>query len=308
MPTTKEFLTAFLGKTLNLPAEKVAELLNSEGTELNADALDKVLALDATRVAAFKAENDTHFKNGQAKATKEILTDREKEIKEKFAITSDKKGVELIEEIITIKAGAAVSMEPDKVKLHPTFIAMQDDLTKKLNDTTKDLTTKYETLEKTHTKEKIFSGVVKNAEAVLSKLKPILPSDATKAANQKQLLLNELNQFDYIEQDGKILITDKAGKVVEDGHGNRKNFESIVTEAATKYWDFEDGTERGGSGGSNDGNNGGAGGTTKWKGAVPKTDAEFQTAFANTKNDGRFKGAIINPFKKPYPSRRALTS
>lgn len=281
--THKEFLTAFLGRTLNIPADKVASLLNDDGTEIKPEALTELLALDATRVQNFKTENQTYFDNGFKKAEKEAFTKREKEIKEKYGITSDKIGLELIEEIITAKAGAKVELEEDKVKLHPAFVTMQDQLNKKIRETETTWKEKYEGYEKTIAKEKTFEKVFKDAETELAGLKPILPKDAAKAAAQKGWFKDRLNKYGYVNQNGTTVITDENGKALEDGHGNRITFKALVQQIANEYWEFEDGTERGGSGGDNDAGGKGTKGTP-YKGKVPTSEAEYSAAFSQCKN------------------------
>jgi hypothetical protein len=281
----KEFLAAFLGKTLNIPADKVASLLNEDETEVKDTALNELLALDAARVKSYKDKEAEVFDNGYKKAQKEVMGQREKEIKEKFGITSEKQGLDLIAEIITAEAGKKAELEPEKVKLHPEYIRLQDDLTKKLKETEKTWKDKYEGREAEIQKEKVFSGVASKADSVLSGYG--LPEDVNLAKNQKALLHNELNQYTFQPNGDDYVIVDKDGKVVNDEHGHRKNFESLVNEIASKYWPKLDGAARSGSGAENNPGTGTGAAASKakanpWKGKV-KTEADYTTAMAGAK-------------------------
>ncbi len=274
----QDILTAFLGKTLNMPTEKVATLFKKNGEEedLTAESLTTLLSEDAARVKAFKDENETHFLNGQKKATKELGTNRDKEIKEKFGITSDKIGLELIEEVLTAKTGAA-TLDVEKVKVHPEYLKMEKELAAKIAETETAWKTKFDSREQELAEEKTFSNISTKADTILASLKPILSKDPEKAKNQKQLLVNELKGFKYQDNNGELTILKPDGKRLEDIHGKPIGFDSLIKEISSKYWDFESGESRSGTGATNDppGAGGNQGGATKWNGSIPKNDDEF---------------------------------
>ena len=101
----KQTITAFIGKTLNLPAEEVAALFKADGDEetFSETALDSLLKHDATRVQTFTSKNQEFFDNGFKKAQKEALTKFEKDIKEKYNVSEDKQGLDLIESVVMAK-------------------------------------------------------------------------------------------------------------------------------------------------------------------------------------------------------------
>lgn len=277
MPTLKEFLSTFLGKTYNLPEEKVAELLNSEGTEVKPEAIETLLQLDVAKVAKIKSEN---FENGLKKATKEVMTDFEKKVKEKYGITSEKQGDELIEEIVKAKAGKPGTLEEDKVKAHPLYIKLQDESAKAVQAKEAEWKGKYETFEKTVSKKETFSEILKRANPLLEKFD--LPKVQALKEAQLKLLTDELNKFEFQKNENDFVILDESGKVVEDGHGNRTNLENLVQSIAAKYWPKLEGKPRSGSGATNDtGDNGQSG--NQWKGKVPTNDDEFSQAIGGAK-------------------------
>lgn len=247
MPTLKEKFASFLTK-IGIEDGKVAALFNADGTELTDEAINTLLQHDATRVAALKTASKTDgFNEGHQKGTKESLEKVEKEMKEKYGITSDKKGTELVDEIITAKSTAkAPELEEDKVKLHPAFLRMQTELDKKVKDTEKEWKDKYENRDKEIAKTETFAKVKAQADAILAELGPVLPEDQAKADRQKKLLYDALFALEYkADEDNKdnFVIT-KDGKLYEDAHGKRRDLKSIVTETASGIWDFKEGKPR----------------------------------------------------------------
>lgn len=273
----KELLNGFLGKTLNMPAEKVASLFNEDGT-VKDNALNDILALDTMRVHTFKSEATSEFDNGYKKAQREVLEVREKEIREKFGVTSNKKGLELIDEIVTTKAGQTVALEPEKVKLHPEYIKLQDELTKRLNETETTWKEKFDSREKQIANEKTFDAISKKADSLLAG-KYALPEDLKLSTNQKKLLLMELKEYGFQPNGDDFVIVDKDGKVKNDAHGNRISFETLINDIASNYWPKLDGQQRQGSGADNNANVNGQG-ANAYKGKI-KSEDDYVNAMQN---------------------------
>lgn len=269
----KDFLIALLGKTLNMAPDKVAALFNADGTELLPTALNEILTADATRVQTIKAENQTYFDNGFKKAQVEVLSKSEKDIKAKFAIVSDKVGLDLIDEIVTLKAGEKANLEPDKVKLHPEYLKLQDELTNKLKESETSWKTKYDTREAEIGREKTFAVISKKADALLSGYG--LPEDEKLRDNQKKLLHLELNKYGFQQHNDDFVIVDADGKPVNDEHGHRKNFDTLVQEIASQYWPKLEGQGKSGSGAQNNGGQGaGAAKLNPYKGKI-KSEQDY---------------------------------
>jgi hypothetical protein len=280
---TKQFLTEVLGKTYKTPAEKVAELFNSDGT-IKDDAPAQIFALDQVRVQEFEAREKLAGDNMYKKAQSEILDMKEKEIKEKFGLNgSKKKGlIEIIEEVATQAAAKAATVDPDKIKLHPEYIKLQDELTAQINSKETEWKQKFEERENQINHEKTFSVINKKADAFLQNFG--LPEDQTIANNQKRLLQLELNDYKFTPDStgNDYVITDKDGKVVNDQHGHRKNFETLVNEIASKYWPKKDGQARSGAGAENNQGGVGAANVNKWKGKVTD-DATYSKLISEAK-------------------------
>ena len=296
----KKLITGFFGKTLNLSDAEVAALLysNADGTEIKTDALDTLLSKDASRIAKFKDERQTYHDNGYKKAQKEALSKLENQVKEKYGITTGAKGITLIEEIVAKnKTGDNNQiLEEDKVKIHPLYTKTVNELNKRIKETENIWKGKYEEREKGLAKENAFKGVQAKAKNILDSLKPILPTDNTKAERQLNWFFNDLGQFEFQEQDGSVLIL-KDGKLLEDGHGNRVNFDTFVKEKAGSYWDFQQGTAKAGTGNGKDGktttNTTNTGDDVK----VPKDKSEYARMIAEAETPEQ-RIAIADAFEK----------
>lgn len=283
----KEFLIAFLGKTLNLSPDEVASLLfaNDDGTELKPGAVDAILLKDTARVQKFKDEQKTFFDNGYKKAQKEALGGLEKTLKEQFQIDSDKQGIELVQAIIDQRLGQGVQLDEDKIKVHPLFTKTVNELNKKIKDTETTWETKYNTRDKEISREKAFASVRSKAKAIIEGMKPILPKDQAKAERQLEWFFKELGQLEFENQDDTIIIM-KDGKLLEDSHGNRRNFDALVKDMAGSYWEFEQGQQRQGAGNGNQGQGAGQGQGSGQKKDVkaPKDKAEYVKMIASAKD------------------------
>lgn len=292
--TEKETLIAFLGKTSNMPAETVASLFtkNEDGTEdLNDKALDILLKDHADAVQAAKDKEKTMFDNGYKKAQVEVLSKLEKEISDKFEVKSDKKGIELIEEIVTVKTKVP-ELDEDKIKVHPVFTKAEKEYQKKLKEQEDlykaEIDKKDKDFARKETMSKIKSKVISKLE---EEIKPIFgTTDKNKQRNQiDRLLMPDIEQLDFIEQDDEIIIM-KEGKRLEDKHGKPISFDSFIKENASKHWEFEQGQQRQGSGADNDDHlkgktnlGKGSDGKITWTGEIPKSDADYSRIFNTLK-------------------------
>lgn len=268
----KDFIAGFLSKTLNMDADGVAALYNADGT-LKDDALTNVLGLDVERVKGMKPDTKKVFDDGYKKASSEVLSKRDNELKEKFGIKSDKIGIELINEVVSEQVKkAGVELNEDAIKKHPVYISMVDKLTSEKETAVQAETeklTKYQTEQK---KKETFSTVASKALEHFHSFKPILSQDQTKAKNQMNDFVEKMKGYDYEVQGDKIIVL-KDGKVLEDGHGNRIPFEKVVKDTADMYYDFHAAEKRSSAGNGKEDPAGS--GSTSPKLAVPKTKEEF---------------------------------
>lgn len=290
-------VTDFVSKTLGTPASEAASLLftvKEDGSaDLKENALTTLLQKDADRVKAFKdAETKAHDK-GFKKAQAEVLEKFEGEVKAKFGITSDEKGVSLIESVVKSKVGTdGAELDEEKVKRSTHYLSTVERLKKEKEEAVAAEAGKFTELETRIKKESIFKSVTSTARDIVKELNPILPEGKnaegkSKADIQIEKLLNELgSEYEFEIKDGKTLVS-KNGKLLEDAHGNMIDFKEIVKAKASDVWDFKEGTQRQSAGNNNDAANAGKGSDgVKYTGPVPTNQDEYMKLMGEAKDDG----------------------
>lgn len=291
-----ELLTEFLGKTINLPAESIQEKLykkQEDGTfsnEFADNALETLLELDRERVSKLKSIDNadiTKFKNmGKAEA----LTNFEKQIKELYKVEEDVKGVDLIQSIV--RKTSSTKMTDDQVKLHPLFIALENQKNNEINTFKSTYEDEINKLKNEFTSKEINSKVNDIAIGVLDTMKPILSSDPAKANNVKKLFLSQISsEYQFQNVDGNIIPV-KDGKRAEDEHGNALTLDKLVQRKAMDFFEFEKQDQKGSA--SNQGGN-----TPPL--AVPKTREELSAMIFN-EPDAAKRLALSEAFKKANPN------
>ena len=291
-----ELLTEFLGKTINLPAESIQEKLykkQEDGTfsnEFADNALETLLELDRERVSKLKSidpSDITKFKNmGKAEA----LTNFEKQIKEQYKVEEDVKGVDLIQSIV--RKTSSTKMTDDQVKLHPLFIALENQKNNEINTFKSTYEDEINKLKNEFSSKEINSKVNDIAIGVLDTMKPILSSDPAKANNVKKLFLSQISsEYQFQNVDGNIIPV-KDGKRAEDEHGNALTLDKLVQRKAMDFFEFEQQDPKGSAGNQ--------GGTTPPL-VVPKTKEELSAMIFN-EPDAAKRLALSEAFKKANPN------
>lgn len=195
---------------------------------------------------------DIHDK-GYKKAQKEVLSAFEQQVKEKYGYATDKIGIDLIEDLIELNKGKG---EVD-IKTHPDYLklerALQSDYVPKIK--LEEAIAEFDQFKTGVEKQKVRSVIVKDAISILDGLNPILPQDAKKATNLKQLFLKEIeNGFEFqLQEDGNHLII-KDGKRLETANMNHVSFNDFVKSKASEFFDFAEQSPKGGTGLGNSGN------------------------------------------------------
>ena len=299
----KTIITGLLSKAYNFDNGKIAELFKDGETELSEDQqkeiLQKLLDEDAQRVENIKKSVDKKdaFQDGFKKAKSEVLTDFEKGLKEKFGVESDKTGLELIEEVVSKKSegGQGGDVTEDAIKRSKVFQDMESNLKKQITTVKTEYETKINEIQDGYKAEQTFSNVSQKALQIFNGLNPILPQNKTVADNQVKFFVNTLNDFKFDVQDERIVVMDKDGKVIEDGHGNSRSFEDIVKETASGLFEFK--ANNGGSGSGNGGQGQGGSGSS-YAGNVPKTFEELEKVMSDTSISIEDRSNIMAEYEK----------
>ena len=299
----KTIITGLLSKAYNYDNGKIAELFKDGETELSeqqqTEILNKILEIDAQRVENIKKSVDKKdaFQDGFKKAKSEVLTDFEKGLKEKFGIESDKTGLELIEEVVSKKSegGQGGDVTEDAIKRSKVFQDMESNLKKQVTTVKTEYETKINEIQDGYKAEQTFSNVSQKALQIFNGLNPILPQNKTVADNQVKFFVNTLKDFKFDVQDERIVVMDKDGKVIEDGHGNSRSFEDIVKETASGLFEFK--ANNGGSGSGNGGQGQGGSGSS-YAGNVPKTFEELEKVMSDTSISIEDRSNIMADYEK----------
>ena len=299
----KTIITGLLSKAYNFDNGKIAELFKDGETELSeqqqTEILNKILEIDAQRVENIKKSVDKKdaFQDGFKKAKSEVLTDFEKGLKEKFGIESDKTGLELVEEVVSKKSegGQGGDVTEDAIKRSKVFQDMESNLKKQVTTVKTEYETKINEIQDGYKAEKTFSNVSQKALQIFNGLNPILPQNKTVADNQVKFFVNTLKDFKFDVQDERIVVMDKDGKVLEDGHGNSRSFEDIVKETASGLFEFK--ANNGGSGSGNGGQGQGGSGSS-YAGNVPKTFEELEKVMSDTSISIEDRSNIMAEYEK----------
>jgi hypothetical protein len=229
-------LNGFLSKTLKMDDEELASLYNEAGELTSLTAAEKA---DTSRVTKLKEENDSQYKRGQ----KEVATKFETKLKEKYGVSSDETGIDLVDLILTTEVEKVKGKGAEDITAHPEYLKLKSESDKLLKAKDKEWQKKIEELETDHRKQTMFLKVKDRAFAELDNLRPILPEDAKKAQKWKEKYIEEFKNFEFTEQDGVFVVL-KDGKPLQDSHGYNKSFADLVKDTASEFFDFQTAEQR----------------------------------------------------------------
>lgn len=233
---SKELLQEFLLETLNISAEEVAALYNTDG-KLKDDAKQTILNLDAERVKTLKSTTTKITEtDAYKKATADVMTKFENDFKTKTGFKSDKKGVDLVLDYATEKAKANGEVTEDVIKKHPLYLTMQEQKDAEIKKALEEGETKLTGFQKELSKKETFNKVSSEASKIFHSLKPILSKDPVKAKTQEEDFIAKFRDFDF-EIQGERIVVLKDGKVLENANGKTVAFENLIKETGLKYFD-----------------------------------------------------------------------
>ena len=288
----KELLSGFLSKTLNIDTDGVASLFNEDGT-IKDDAEQRLIELDAARVKELKSGTKKEsFDDGYKKAQSEVMKKLEEDFKTKTGHKSEKKGIDLFLEYATTASTKDDKITEETIKKHPMYLTLQEEKERAVQEAIAQGEQKLNQFKTELSKKETFGSVANKALEIFNNLKPILSSDPNKRKAQEELFVERLQGFDYEIQDGNRIVILKDGKVLEDAHGKRVDFERLVKETATKYYDFQAADPKQNAG--NGKNDNGSGINV----IVPKNDDEYAAALLDAKKSVEEKNLIKEAYAK----------
>lgn len=277
-------LLGLLAKTLNMPEDEIkSRIYKEDSEELKDDALQVALDLDAERISRIKETHKTEKADQYARAKKEVSSDWEKKIKAQFNLETDKIGDELIAEAVQkVSSGDGDGdgeLTDDKVKAHPLFIKLQNDLDTEVKQLNEDWQKKLEETQNGFEHEKLRSYVNNEAIRYIKGKNPVLPEDQAKAQKRLSVVTKDLSEYDFEKQGDKIIVKTKEGHQLVDRHDKPVSFEQLVESIGGDYFDFNDDGGKGGKGST--GNKNKFGDKKFDRVTVPKDAEELKNAMRN---------------------------
>lgn len=277
--TEAEVLKYVITKQFSKSEDEIAQLLY-EGEELKPDAGDLILTWNEEKIKKLKTDRDENFNKGFQKAEKEVKTKAEKTFRELTGFNSDAEDFEtLVKSYVEESASKTKTktLTEDEVKKHPLFIQLEQSRVPK--EDYEKIMVEYNDFKNNVTRNQALGTIKSKAWDIVTSKNPILPAAPQIANTLREKFLEEFNQYEYEDQNGSFVVS-KAGKRIEDQHGNLRAFDSLVTELAGNFFEFQKQGEKG-----NAGNGGGVTVVT----AMPKTAAELNQLNAkhnsNSKED-----------------------
>lgn len=238
-----KLLVAALMAALGI-SKATAEAMIADEKATNGEALAEFNRLHIAKVAEIKETSRTAgYNTGKGEA----LTKFEDDLKEKFDLKSNKKGLDLVEQVIAAKTPDPKnpdSIPDDVIKKHPLFIAREKELNEKVTEAEGKIEAEVNKVKGEYTKKETEAVVLDSAVKTATKLKAAFSQKPEVAARQMNVFKRELlakgydfevrgkgdNQtilFKYAEDiDGH-----KKGERVEDAHGSPLTLEAVVKEA-----------------------------------------------------------------------------
>lgn len=258
----KEILTAFLGKTLNIPTEQVATLLYKKSEddtltdEIAENALDVLLAKDRERVQSLAPPVDTKtfFDNGYKKAQAEIADRYEDSLRRNFGVDPEKKlkGDDLLTAVKTATATAAT--DPERVKISTEYLEMERKGREALEAQQAAFQQELEKLKATFEREKQWADISGVLRQTFKGLAPILPKDPEKAERQTSNFIDQnFRGFDFMRTDDGRFLVMKDGQRVNNPHGHPTYLEDLVKQKASDFFEFDVQPPIGNAGNKSDG-------------------------------------------------------
>ncbi len=269
-----------LGKTLNMPADKLSSLIfktDADGTatdeiaETAQQAVTQALAAHISSVKGSGGGGKADFDKGHAAGMKDALSKLEGEIKTEFGLESAEKGLALVKDAAAKAAKA--NLADDAVKLHPLYIAKEREAQTVAENLKAEHAKQVESIRGEYSKKERFATAQEKILQIFEQLKPVLPANPVAAATMRREFAAKFSEYDFdIQSDGSIIVT-KDGKRVENNLGHARTLDDLVKAEAEIRFDFQVQDAKGASGNDN-----AAGSGSSAAGSNFKDQAEFESA------------------------------
>lgn len=277
----RQTVAEMLATAYQMPDDEIANILPDNEEDFNeSDAKTKLLEADKNRITTINQKGKDRFDQGYSKAKKEERAAFEKEIREEYNIDDeDVFGVDLIRKVVESNTGTkkvdVSKLSNDEIVKHPEVIRLLNEKEKTFKEKEKELKEGFDSQLAKFNRDKTFSVVSNKALLAFESLNPVLSPDPKKAAKQKEIILRELDNYDYQIEGDTITPLNKDGKRLENAHGHGIGFEELVKSVSEPYFDFQQSEKRDAPpAGQGSGDGGGI--------KIPKTEAEYAEMISDT--------------------------
>ena len=297
-----------LSTAYNMDKDAVKKLIFNDKDELIDGALEKLLDLDKSRVKKFNEDKTKFGDEKYSHAKREVLEEFEKTVKGKFNVTSEKKGLELIEELIAAKTKVGPEgLTEEAVKKSKWYLDLETAKKTELEAKEAEFKTQLEAKDKEEKAKTLKDTIRKEAEKYLDEKAPILDKDDKVAKKRREIFIKELlelNEYEEHELTGgktRIVPVDKTSKKrLEDEHGNAIGLDKIIEQVASEHFVFDPAGKRSSAGDPNDKTKGGAGaGKPKYnytKAATPQEYSDKLSEIETTEKDPKVRGEKMKEY------------
>lgn len=246
--TAEEVLLGLLSTSLKLDDTGVTSLKEEDGS-FKDDALEHLTKLDADRVAALRGDIEKVRSERYSQGKREAMEALEKELRGEFGIKdTDKRGKDLVKAIVAERIKAAEAMPEEKVKAHPLYIQLEEQLQAVPKTLEEKLKEREEALKTEFRHEQLMARLLEEGNTLFDAMNPVLSEDPVKARNQRKLLNDYLrgHKYNFAEKDGELTIIPlKAdGSRLEDSHGHPVSFKDLLEQGARQFYDFHKGERK----------------------------------------------------------------
>jgi len=253
MMDQKDFIAGVLGMALNMPETEVSSLFSEDGNPKD-DALDTIKSKYGERVKAEKDKAASDRQEQYRRGLKEKGLEWEKSLKEAGIEIGDAVGAEAVaklkEHIDTAISAVAKpgDLDDEKIKASKLYRELERNLEKTVQAKEAEFKQAWADRDAKEQRERVLATVRDKAKGVLDELKPNLPEDPKKAANQLKFLYADLEAFTYEVEGDELLIKDKEGKRLENELGHPVKFSDLVKSKSEEYFDFQASDKKGAAG------------------------------------------------------------
>ena len=225
-------LNEFLSRTLKFDAEELATLYNEAG-----DLTSLQIAYDADTLRVKKQGEDrtSQYNRGLKEASLKL----EKELKSKYEVVSELQGVEVIDSIVLSKVEETKGATKD-ISKHPEMLKARLEWEKEQKRRDEDWQKKLEAKDVEFAQSKLKEDVRNKGLQYLEECIPLLNPDPVKAAQCKQVYLNELLAARYKPQDGDDPVpVGDDDQPLKNPHGYARKLKELAKDIADKYFDYQ---------------------------------------------------------------------